>query len=409
MATGSRHYGAATASILTLCVGWCVAQDAPSSPFADGNCRAASRFGPIEPMTVSFVPETPRLFPFFLGQRGNSMDYIDRAGGKVTHEGFWMAAADFSEGLATVEKGQLYGYVDEFGKVVIPLRFADAGRFSEGLARVGRKDEHGTVRFGYIGHSGRVLIPRQFDVALEFTEGVACVKLRGLYGFIDKAGAFVIKAQFQFAGAFSDSRAPVGSCDKCGYIDHRGKLVVETRFLGCSVFDHGVASVQTSPGNWAVIDSAGEVLAASRERPGAPAEGLIGLERDGKWGFVDVSGHFAIPPRFDKVGTFSEGLAAAWVNGKAGYVDKTGVFVIPPRFADGALPFSEGLALVHEKDDQSSTWGYIDRTGQFAIPPKFNSESKPFHGGLARVMQDQEMETEGGYIDKRGHFVWRQE
>ncbi|HKR02437.1 MAG TPA: WG repeat-containing protein [Pyrinomonadaceae bacterium] len=58
----------------------------------------------------------------------------------------WM----FSEGLAAVSRGNLWGYVDKTGKLVIPPRFRKAFNFSNGLALVIVGN-----RVGYIDRRGR--------------------------------------------------------------------------------------------------------------------------------------------------------------------------------------------------------------------------------------------------------------
>ncbi|MCW1331420.1 WG repeat-containing protein [Campylobacter jejuni] len=71
--------------------------------------------------------------------------------------------------------------------------------------------------------------------------------------------------------------------------------------------------------------------------------------------------------QFDKVWDFSEGLAKVWLNGKIGFIDKSGEFAIKPEF-DYVEGFREGLApaLLNEK------WGFIDKSGKIVIEPKFD-------------------------------------
>ena len=61
---------------------------------------------------------------------------------------------------------------------------------------------------------------------------------------------------------------------------------------------------------------------------------------DGKWGFIDTTGHFAIEPQFDNypagyVAPFSDGYASIESKQRVGYIDKTGQFAITPRFLRG--------------------------------------------------------------------------
>ena len=120
---------------------------------------------------------------------------------------------------------------------------------------------------------------------------------------------------------------------------------------------------------------------------------LFPAVKDGKYGFIDIKGNFVIPPMFTSAGFFIEGLAKVMVGGQSyidegrkigqfiasekgkwGYIDPTGIFKIPPQFT-AADRFSEGLARVSINDNGSKKekWGYIDPTGTLKIPPQFTS------------------------------------
>ena len=55
---------------------------------------------------------------------------------------------------------------------------------------------------------------------------------------------------------------------------------------------------------------------------------------------------------------FSEGLAGVKINDKIGYIDVRGHFVIPPKF-EYASSFSKGEALVK----MNNSWGSINKNG----------------------------------------------
>src|SRR4051795_11513463 len=61
----------------------------------------------------------------------------------------------------------------------------------------------------------------------------------------------------------------------------------------------------------------------------------------GKWGFIDRTGRFRIPPRYDGAGRFSEGVAYAWFwegeRRKDGIVDADGRFTELPAVNDYAF------------------------------------------------------------------------
>src|ERR1700749_3394660 len=51
----------------------------------------------------------------------------------------------------------------------------------------------------------------------------------------------------------------------------------------------------------------------AEEGRGRNRMGLHPVEDDkGKWGFIDRTGRFRIPPRYEGAGEFSEGVAYAW-------------------------------------------------------------------------------------------------
>jgi hypothetical protein len=118
-------------------------------------------------------------------------------------------------------------------------------------------------------------------------------------------------------------------------------------------------------------------------------EGVAKVFVCGEYGYIDGTGKLAIPAKFDEIGQLSEGFASVTVNGKQGYVSKTGRLVIPARF-DDAGRFTEGLAPVQIGDK----WGYINKGGKVVIPPRFFF-AREFYRGTAAV------ETEVTHEERR--------
>ncbi|MDR2774431.1 MAG: WG repeat-containing protein [Tannerella sp.] len=78
------------------------------------------------------------------------------------------------------------GYVNKIEKDVIPLKYDNAGSFSEGLAEV---ELNG--KWGCIDKRGKEVIPLKYDYIRSFSEGLAEVELNGKWGYIDKTGKCV--------------------------------------------------------------------------------------------------------------------------------------------------------------------------------------------------------------------------
>lgn len=92
----------------------------------------------------------------------------------------WDRACYANEGLAAVKKGELWGYVDTTGRLVIPLQFHGAFAFHGGRAAV-----HIGNRWGLIDTTGRELVPLRYaDARLfngrewgEFRDGASWIRL----------------------------------------------------------------------------------------------------------------------------------------------------------------------------------------------------------------------------------------
>jgi hypothetical protein len=313
----------------------------------------------------------------------------------------------------------------KFGDVVIPPQFSIAGDFSEGLASVWARDG-GVVKSGAIDPNGDLKIPLAFSLVRSFSSGRAGVCTHGVArkcGYINKDGQWVIEPVYDEVGDFKDGFATVvlgktrdvpntktGKISTTGgkktaYIDVRGEILGNTFFDSAYGFSEGLGSVGR------------------------------GSEREDRlWGFVDRSGNEVIPLKFgpgltSAVDEFREGLAPAlqgnWREGKYGYIDKSGRFLIPPTYSQ-AKPFFEGKAMVcrvvqpakkPEADEKSPFAGlmddkrecsFIDRTGKLLFPFK-NYYYGNFSNGLATACRrDTYLNFSSpscGYIDARGRLV----
>lgn len=280
------------------------------------------------------------------------------------------------------------GIIDETGRLVIPPKgpYTRYGNFREGLAKYSDRG------WGFIDREGRIVIPAKFYEAGDFSEGLAFVrsseKLK--FGYINREGALVIPYQFAWASDFHDGLAAVMlSKGKYGFIDERGKMVLRAgEWLEINDFSDGLAAVQ-------VLVTDNSVYRGYQEQ---------------RFGFIDRTGKFVIPPRFYQAQKFSDGRALFVQTGKShgyGFIDSRGEVVIKPEYADGKS-FSEGLAAVAiESPDEKRVWGYINTEGRWIIRPQFQNVSS-FNGGLAAINCDEYGARCKAYIDREGRIRWQQ-
>lgn len=142
--------------------------------------------------------------------------------------------------LFPIRHGNLWGYINKSGTVVIEPPFYVAGDFSEGLAAVRLE---GT--YGYIDVAGEFVIAPQYDLAFSFNNGLAQVFTAGKPLFIDRCGTIEFQNEFKSIASFAKRRVTVATTHsgKMGLIDRSGSLVADTVFSRIQLFDEGIAVV----------------------------------------------------------------------------------------------------------------------------------------------------------------------
>jgi biotin carboxyl carrier protein len=312
-------------------------------------------------------------------RQGREWFYVDERGTRVT-SGRFDEVGVMQGGMAPVKAGEGWGFVDAEGKLIGKAEYDDSREVWGGLAAVRRKD-----RWGFVAYHEGVLknaIPPRFLKARDFAEGLAAVeesddapvgeeeepgwfeekeekKPAGpvAWGYIIPSGKLWIPLQFAEAGDFLDGRAAVraeGEGTPWVLIDSKGKVRTTGLYTGLvPVGERRVAWKRD--GGWGLMDFSEKVMEIS---PGAekPDElGAIGpfgsgrapaKDRQGRWGYLDPDGRWAIAARFERAGVFRNGLAAAKETGKPwGFLKPDGSWGIEPKFSRVG-GFSDGLAAV---------------------------------------------------------------
>lgn len=126
------------------------------------------------------------------------------------------------------------------------------------------------------------------------------------------------------------------------------------------------------------------------------AQVLVSAKLDGKYGLLDTSGHWYLPPTYDSLGVFYHQTVGYFVKNKWGVLHASGK-VISPALWDEISYEEEGKIAVFDGD----YWGYIDLRGKTIIEPQF-LEADDFYEGLAGASK---LEDNWGFIDSTGRWV----
>lgn len=346
--------------------------------------------------------------------------------GYMNADGTWKVEAQFKkagpycEERAAVQRADnLWVYLDPQGhEVGKPWDAAEA--FTEGRGLVTSYRGGHDFLHGYVDTSGKVVIPVTFAGARLFSEGLAAVLVDGKWSYIDRDGKMVIPPRFAEADAFLGGRAVVrlGADDgkNNGLIDRSGKFVVEPRYEQISGAGDGFWRIGGADPNYRgngeppllsrLVDAEGHLVSKQAYNSfGAVQDGLMAVCRNDRCGFMDTNGKLVIPLKYRSVEDFQEGLAAVTSDGnRYGFIDREGKLVLAERYESlgphkdhfGPGPFVKGLAPAGCKGH----WGFIDKNGSWAIPPIYTF-AESFENGFASV----EIKTGTGHLRQDGSTI----
>lgn len=311
-----------------------------------------------------------------------------------------------------------WAIIDGQGRQVSQTLFHGAGPFAEGLAPVERGGS-----WGYVDRSGEVVVEPIYTGARPFdSSGRAAVQRGTVWGLIDRRGGEILEPGLQRLGPFSEGVA-IGTISvglsslmanrrsDMDYEPSTGLLLpdgswqvppaerdADDRWRWARGPSQGLVAVEQVGGRWRLFDVQGRPTTSETfDQLDTPSEGLVPARRDQGWGFVDRSGQWVIAPEWRSVRPFSEGVAVA----RAG----SGVVLLGSEGQRLAGPFkalrdaSEGLIAARA----DKKWGFIDKAGAWIIEPQFDDVAEEgFQDGYARVGRYSGLDLEWAWIDREG-------
>lgn len=120
------------------------------------------------------------------------------------------------------------------------------------------------------------------------------------YGYMSIIGDIVIEPQFERVNPFSEGLASVSDGEKYGFIDTTGKLVIPMKYEMLSESEPDINKSFLYDRRGINSGPFGAVYFS---------QGLCAVNENGKYGFIDKTGNFVIPPQFDEPSNFYEDVA----------------------------------------------------------------------------------------------------
>lgn len=227
--------------------------------------------------------------------------------------------------------------------------------------------------WGTLNEQGIETIHCVFDSLLEISDTQVLVKFKNQFGIISKTEDWLVPPQPYPLHLINDSCYLQLQPQNKFLKNFRGEVIYFTDNV--LHFKQTFWEEYLPDGTLKILDYQGRIL--NRIDPPSldkveeifpEREGLRGIKRDGKYGFIDSRGRLRIANRYDGIGEFHEGLAPIKLIGKWGFLNSQDQIVINPNF-ESVENFSHGLSIVK----RNGKTGVINKTGKYVLNPQYDS------------------------------------
>lgn len=226
--------------------------------------------------------------------------------------------------------------------------------------------------WGVINDAGVEIVACVYDSILESSHSQLAVKFKGQYGIISLQEEWLAFPQQHKVKLLNQDR----------YFKQSGRVLFLCSFSGTVLYftsnpivvkeNHFIESVSTG-GTW-TINFDGRIV--SRQLPPSEpteeifpsTEGLRGIKKNGKYGFIDDQGRLRIANRYENIKPFTEGLAAIKIRNKWGFINRDEKIMIQPAYEE-VSPFEKGYSIIK----QNGFYGLLTHEGKIVLPARYHT------------------------------------
>lgn len=306
----------------------------------------------------------------------------------------------YADRLYPIRKGDLWGYMNYQGEVVIEPQYEAACEFrGAGYAIVVEKGGSWETSCGIIDTYGNWVVEPRFAMADGHGGALYGGEDNGIiWIYEDDCAAFFYVgngylSDFEYGSAASPwvSETDLLIAVDNPEIDGGNYIGFVDRSTGKMVLDYQYGDNQNS-----LWFDEGYVTVSTLNAEGAPEETII-INKNGER--LSLPEEVYLDPWFSNV--FSDGLLAVCNEDCSlyGFINTEGKLVIPFRYTATSYAFSEGLCFVYDENDRA---GYIDLSGEWVVPAKYDGAGHFRHGVASVYIEDEYI-----LIDKTGQELYR--
>ena len=202
----------------------------------------------------------------------------------------------FFEDLALCQKGNLFGYIDKSGALIIPCEYSYGEFFQNNTVKVAKDNN-----YYYINKENKPIFnniykaynPKLTNVIESFTpyskKDLLIIEKDDLCGMGDIQGNIIVPCEYNRIINSDGDVFLVSKNNKFGYINRSGRVIIPLSFQRASEFKDGFAIV-TKGGKTFVINTKGETIAKDCEQYLIYSPNVILALKEGKIGAFNREG-----------------------------------------------------------------------------------------------------------------------
>lgn len=276
-----------------------------------------------------------------------------------------------SNNLIPVKKNNYWGYVDHSGSLAISVKYDQAGRFEGNMAEV---DYLGSRRI--INQFGEFIGASDYDQVKIEKANTALVTKRGRTDLMNYRGEILFETYNELKPHFFGYKEFTAD-GKVGLVSHLGEVILHPIYDSISepknrryvvVKENVKTGLANFKGFW-ILPLSEEIEDICHVN-----DGLIGIQKNGQYGYLDFGQKLLIANRYEKTKPFTQALAAVKLNAKWGFINRKEKLVIQPTYEEAAS-FKNGISLVR----RGNKYGVIDVKGTEKISIEYDSITVTTH------------------------------
>ncbi|MEM7548979.1 MAG: WG repeat-containing protein [Bacteroidota bacterium] len=345
-------------------------------------------------------------------ERNNNWGLIDQLGNFIIEPRYESISSIREEYFLAYEE-ESWSLINDLGKVL--LNDFDSIRLS-GKYATAKKKSTNTNEWNVYGLNGERITSKNYSSILDMSEGLFVFKKNNYWGVFDLQGREVILPKYEKIWPFESGKAIVKYHGKYGLIDKGGDFLLQP--VADTLYKLNDEFYSRRRGYLSeVVDSSGEVAYNSLGLFRSHPCGILEIDEEGRFGFLNELGEVIIEPeinrylyfeegnmlylsiedqpsslyscdvfeyirkdlKYQELYPFTEGFAAIKLDDRYGFIDHEKNLRIANRY-DSVLAFSNGFAGVNI----NGKWGFIDKQERIKIQPYYESVSS-FEEGRAVV------------------------